>query len=656
MCGIAGIFSRSVAPEALGDRLDKMSRALFHRGPDSGGSWSESASGVYLAHRRLSIIDLSPLGAQPMVSADEQAVITFNGEIYNYGAIRSDLSASGVNMRGKSDTEVLVEALRLWGVHGGIVRCRGMFAFAYFDRSARALYLCRDRMGEKPLYYGWSRGAFVFASELKALDLGGESALELDTSAVAAYFRYGYIPSPVSIFRGIRKLPPGCILKLDIDACSPGYLPAPIPYWSTYDAMSAGVASPLACSREEAAQRLDQLLREAVAEQMVADVPVGAFLSGGVDSSLITAMMQAGSTRKIRTFTIGFGDNEYNEAGYARSIADRLGTDHQELVVADSMVAEVVGRLGEIGDEPIADSSLIPTYLVSRLAREHVTVSLTGDGGDELFGGYVSYKIAMDVWRGVRWLPKATRRGLAGAIEAVSPATLIALARTAGFALGAGSQAAGARLADRLYKVAAVLDGASPADIHHRLGMSGEQLWLADDVDGPIEVELARAAREDCAGIKDILSTLTYLDQISYLPDNILCKVDRAAMAVSLEGRIPLLDPRIVEFSAKVPGLMKMNRGAGKLIMRDVLQKYLPLDMFDRQKQGFAPPMARWLRGPLKDWAYEQINMRAVAGGEMIDAKVVRRYWDEHQSGLRNRHREIWEIAVFGAWLRARCK
>lgn len=656
MCGIAGIYSRSVPSEVLGDRLEKMSRALLHRGPDSDGIWSDPAFGVYLAHRRLSIIDLSPLGAQPMVSSDAQAVITFNGEIYNYSTIRSELSAGGVSLRGKSDTEVLLEALRRWGVEKGIVRCRGMFAFAYFDRRARALYLCRDRMGEKPLYYGWSKGAFVFASELKALDLGAESALELDTSAVAAYFRYGYIPSPVSIFRGVKKLPPGCILKLDVDTCAQGYLPAPISYWSTYETMSAGVSNPLTCDREEAAQRLDALLRESVAEQMVADVPVGAFLSGGVDSSLITAMMQAGSTRKIRTFTIGFGDSEYNEAGYAKSIAERLGTDHQELVVADSMVAEVVARLGEIGDEPIADSSLIPTYLVSRLAREHVTVSLTGDGGDELFGGYVTYKIAMDVWRGIRWLPKATRRGLAGAIEGCSPAALIALARVAGFALGGGSRAAGAKLADRLYKVATVLDGVSPADIHHRLGVSREPLLAVEDVDGPIEVELARAAREDCGEIGDVLGGLTYLDQISYLPDDILCKVDRAAMAVSLEGRIPLLDHRIVEFSAKVPSSMKMDRGAGKLIMKDVLQKYLPLDLFNRQKQGFAPPMARWLRGPLKEWAYEQINMDAIAGGEMIDAKLVRRYWDEHQSRLRNRHKEIWEIAAFGSWLRSRRK
>jgi asparagine synthase (glutamine-hydrolysing) len=589
------------------------------------------------------------MGAQPMSSHDSFGCLIYNGEIYNYEEIREELLLRGAEFRGTSDSEVLIEAIRSWGVESALQRCVGMFAFGYYDKRERILWLARDRMGEKPLYYGWCGSDFVFGSELKALKAHPEWRPEIDRSALQAYFRYSSIPAPLTIYKGIRKLMPGTILKLNLAELPVGALPEPWPYWSILAKLEEGQEQIFQGSEQDAADELERLLKQAVQGQMIADVPLGAFLSGGVDSSTIVALMQAQSIQKVKTFTIGFSEQSFDEAIYARNIAKRLGTDHTELYVTTGDVQKAIARLPSIYDEPFADSSQIPTLLVAQLARGHVTVSLSGDGGDELFGGYARYQIALSVWSRFGWLPRAVRTKISKFITAVPIARWDQGIGSLAGLLAGGEW--GARTGDRLYKLADILDRPSLGELSHAIGIKHQNILSRLPMERFAEVELARTVREDLGRIHDNLTKLTYMDMVSYLPDDILTKVDRATMSCSLEGRMPLLDHRVVEFSGCLPTTFKMRDNQGKWLLRQVLYRYLSPQLFQREKKGFAVPLAHWLRGPLHEWAENLLSPARITRDGILNASLVAQYWTEHQSGARSRHNELWDILMFQAWL-----
>lgn len=651
MCGIVGLI-RFARLDSNADVVVKaMTDRLAHRGPDADGAWSDPNGRVFLGHRRLSIQDLSVTGSQPMFSDDGRFVFLFNGEIYNCLELRAEFIAGGHVFRGTSDTEVLLAGFVRWGVTRTLERCVGMFAFALYDREAGSLYLARDRMGEKPLYYGWCGTDLVFASELKALKSHPQWKGTISPVAVDAYFRYSCVPAPLSIYTGIRKLMPASVLELRLNELPCGALPEPQPYWSILTQVLAGQAAPFTGSEKDATDELDFLLRQAVRQQMIADVPLGAFLSGGIDSSTVVALMQAQSTGKVQTFTIGFSEQGFDEAIQAREIARRLGTDHKELYIMAGQVQETIARLPSIYDEPFADSSQIPTFLVSKLARQHVTVSLSGDGGDELFGGYVRYQIALKVWKNVGRFPQAFRSRLKQLITAVPVEHWESL--LGGVMARLGGLEWDHRTGDRLHKLADILDQPDLGRLSHTIGIKNRNLLRADFRRPTVELDMSRAVREDLVGIADPLEKLTYLDLISYLPDDILTKVDRATMACSLEGRMPLLDHRVVEFSCRLPSHMKLRDGQGKWLLRQVQGRYLPAEMFGGNKKGFAVPMEYWLRGPLHEWAQAILQPERLRRSGYVDPEVAARYWQEHQSGLRPRHNELWDILTFESWLAA---
>jgi asparagine synthase (glutamine-hydrolysing) len=650
MCGIAGYLNGEApgSPAAEDDfLLRKMGQAIAHRGPDDSGVWVDANAGIGLVQQRLSIIDLSSAGHQPMPSASGRYVVVFNGEIYNYRELRADLEqrAGGIVWRGHSDTEALLLGFEVWGVVPTIERCIGMFAFALWDRQARTLTIGRDRLGEKPLYYGWQGQTFLFGSELKALKAHPAFHAGVNRDAIALLMRHNYIPAPHSIYVGIAKLPPGCLLTVSTQQRDAKMQP----YWSALQVIADGKARPFIGSASDAVSALESLLKDAVRQQMVADVPLGAFLSGGVDSSTVVALMQAQSSRPVRTFSIGFEQDLYNEAQYAKAVAQYLGTDHTEMYVSAQDALNVIPLLPAMYDEPFADSSQIPTHLVSRIARQHVTVSLSGDAGDELFCGYTRYVLGERVWRRLSRLPMPLRRGVAAILTRLSPQTLNALIQPV-----QGLFPVSHRLTnwgDKIHKGANVLSSRTSAELYRGLVSHWDDpaAVVLRSTEPPTAVTDASAK---LSGLSDVEQMMA-IDLVSYLPDDILCKVDRAAMSVSLESRVPFLDHRVVEFAWQLPQDYKLRDGVSKWALRAVLYKYVPKALIERPKMGFGVPIDHWLRGPLREWAESLLNEVRLRREGYFDPTPIRRYWDEHQSGRRNWQYHLWDVLTFQAWLEA---
>lgn len=650
MCGIAGYLSldglRGNSQDEAQAVLQRMARAIAHRGPDDSGMWTSMQDGVGLGHRRLSVVDLSAAGHQPMESAGGRFVMVYNGEIYNHLVLRSQLEGQGVapRWRGHSDSETLVAGFDAWGVRGTLQRARGMFALAVWDRERRALVLARDRMGEKPLYYGRQGGDFLFGSELKALKEHPSFAGETDRGALRLFMRYGYLPMPFSIYDGIFKLPPGSLLTVSAEQPQPQVEA----YWSVVRTQVDGAGHRFAGTEAQAVDRLDELLREVIAEQVIADVPVGAFLSGGIDSSLVVALMQAQASQPTRTFTIGFGESAYNEAHHAKAVAAHLRTEHTELYVSDRDARDVIARLPQLYDEPFADSSQIPTYLLSALTRSRVTVSLSGDGGDELFGGYQRYALAAGLWDKLSRLPAGLRRVAGAGLGSLSPAVWDA-------SLGRAMRLAGGRFAqvhvgDKVHKLAGVMVSGSPDDLYRRMMTHWDD--PAQVVVGGLEPATALgSALPDIEALAPA-ERMMVRDMLTYLPDDILVKVDRAGMGVSLESRIPFLDHRVVEFAASLPLSMKLGQGRSKRVLHDLLLRYVPRALVDRPKMGFGVPIDSWLRGPLRDWAEDLLDERRMRDEGLLHPAPIQIKWREHLSGRRNWQNPLWTVLMFQAWQR----
>ena len=646
MCGITG-FMTSVAETEFEMKMvvARMADQLSHRGPDDSGVWVDRQAGVAFGHRRLSILDLSPDGHQPMHSETGRYVIVFNGEIYNFDELRSTLESTGHRFRGHSDTEVILAAMEQWGIDEALPHFNGMFAFAVWDRKERQLHLVRDRLGEKPLYYGWMGKTFLFGSELKSLVAHPEFKDDVNRDALALYLRFNCIPAPYSIYRGIKKLPPAT--KLALTPSNMHCMHLPTSYWSTEEAVRCGLEEPFEGSEKEAITRLDTLLRDAVKIRMVADVPLGAFLSGGVDSSTIVALMQQQSPRPVKTFSIGFPDEAYNEAKYAAAVARHLRTDHTEFYVSPEEAMKVIPHLPIFYDEPFSDSSQIPTYLVSALARRYVTVSLSGDGGDELFGGYKRYFTWGRIWNVVQWAPACIRKAAAWSLRRVGPQRWN---RVLGFAspsvLSARHNVSPGEKVEKLAQILSAKDSFS----RYQVIVSD---WESSDSAVWGGIAPPSILKQRCVGaeFRDFCVQMMFLDAVTYLPDDILVKLDRAAMAVSLEGRVPYLDHRVVEFSTRLPLSMKLRNGGGKWILRQVLYQYVPQELLDRPKKGFSLPIAEWLRGPLRGWAEDLLGESRLRQDGYFHAKIVRRVWEDHLSGRRDLRHHVWALLMFQAWL-----
>jgi len=636
MCGLTGFVDLARrAPEAeLRQRVEAMAETLRHRGPDDGGAWVDAGAGVALGFRRLSIIDLSRHGHQPMVSAGGRYVMVFNGEVYNFKALRAELEGAGARFRGASDTEVALEAIARWGLEAAVGRFVGMFAAALWDREQRTLHLIRDRLGVKPLYWGRRGNLVLFGSELKALRAHPGWTPEIDRNAAAAYFRHAYVPAPYSIYEGVGKVMPGTIVSM-----GPGGEEKTRTYWSMAGARDAGKARPLDVGADEAADALDALVRDSVTLRMVADVPLGAFLSGGIDSSTVVAHMQAASARPVKTFTIGFAEAAVNEAEDAKRVAAHLGTDHTELIVTPDRARAVIPKLAEWYDEPFADASQIPTALVSELARRDVTVSLSGDGGDEAFGGYDRYVQGRDLWARMRAIPAPLRPLAAGLIRALPVAAWNAVFSLAPARLTPGQKGR------TLHWLAGNLASGDFDAFFRRL----VSIW---DAPG----RLVPGAREAVSPVwdgmapADVVERMMYLDAVTYLPDDILAKLDRASMAFGLEAREPLLDHRIFEFAWRLPAGLRVRGGTGKRLLRQVLARYVPPELTERPKMGFSLPLAGWLRGPLRDWAEDLLAEKRLAGDGILDPAPVAEAWTRLLAGQPGADARVWSVLMFQAW------
>ena len=637
MCGITGFwnFSNSETNANLTAVINLMTDRIHHRGPDDSGSWVDPGSGVALGFRRLAILDLSPTGHQPMFSANERYVMVFNGEVYNYAALRSELDSAGYTFRGTSDTEVMLAGILEWGLERAVARFNGMFAIALWDRHEKKLHLIRDRIGVKPLYYGWCGNTLLFGSELKALSVHPSFWPEVDRESLTLYLRYGYVPAPHSIFQGVKKLTPGVILTFDESASQADG--NRIGYWSVREAVERGLQNPFQGSDQDAISALDELLKESVRERMIADVPLGAFLSGGIDSSTIVAMMQAQSTRPVKTFTIGFEEAGYNEAGYAKEIASHLKTDHTELYVSPQDAMDVIPQIPSMFDEPLGDSSQIPTYLVSKLARQSVTVSLSGDGGDELFGGYSRYLRSLKVWGLVGPVPGVARNFAGQVFEKASK-------------LDWQRITSHGRLATRFYYLSEITKVKSADELYWRFSSHWDQPDQV--VINGCEPSAFHMAAANSLLLPDFAQRMMYLDVMTYLPDDILVKLDRASMAASLEGRVPFLDDhRVVEFAWRLPLHMKIRSGKGKWILRQVLQQYVPQGMIERPKMGFGVPIDSWLRGPLRDWAEDLLDENRLRGEGYLNPNPIRKKWSEHLQNQKDWQYPLWYVLMFQDWL-----
>jgi len=651
MCGITGYLADPAGSTLIEvPLLARMTDALTHRGPDDEGHWIDSETGVALGHRRLAIVDLSPAGHQPMSSPCGKYQIVFNGEIYNHMVLRQQLDDHGHKFawRGHSDTETLLAAIEVWGLEETLKRCIGMFAIALWDRENKSLTLARDRLGEKPLYYGWQgtgrNACFLFGSELKALRVHPAFDGSIRRDALTLYLRHNYIPAPYSIYEGIYKLPPASILTISLARRDTAIQT----YWSAIDVAVRSAEERREWAPLEAVDELEDLLKSAVSQQMMADVPLGAFLSGGIDSSTIVALMQASASKPVRTFSIGFDEKGYNEAEHAKAVAKHLGTDHTELYVTPQQAMDVIPLLPTLYDEPFADSSQIPTYLVSQLAQQHVTVTLSGDAGDELFSGYTRYLTASGLWNKLSSVPTPLRRLVAKSITAISPQTWSALGNVL------PSQRFKGNFGDKLHKGARVLGSTSINELY--LGLVSHWTDPAGVVlQGHEPATLLNGNSPDLRGL-DAIERMMLLDTVSYLPDDILAKVDRAAMGVSLETRVPFLDHRVVEFAWKLPMNLKLREGVGKWVLRQVLYRHVPQALIDRPKMGFGVPIDSWLRGPLRDWAESLLDPARLRREGFFHPELIQIKWTEHQSGKRNWAYHLWDVLMFQAWLEAQTK
>lgn len=639
MCGFAGFIGEPgvLGAEAMERLAARMADRLESRGPDDASTWASPAAGIAIGHRRLAVIDLTAAGRQPMVSASGRSVIAYNGEVYNFAEIRRDLEAEGRRFRGSSDTEVVLEACEAWGAERAMSRFIGMFAFAFWDEHARRLTLVRDRLGIKPLYWGRSGGVLFFGSQPKGFFYHPAWRPEVDRDALAAYLRHAYVPAPRSIFRGIEKLEPGSLVEIDADgreSCRR--------YWDLREIACGAVRDRPALDDETAVEALDELLRDAVKRRMIADVPLGVFLSGGIDSSTVLALMQAQSDRPVKSFTIGFDEAGYDEARDAQQVAQHLGTDHTELYVAPDHAQAVLPDLASWYDEPFADSSQIPTCLVSEMTRRNVTVALSGDGGDEVFAGYNRHVVAAALWRRLGAWPRPLRASFASLLRALPPSSWDRLFRVV------PRRQRPPQAGDKAHKLAALL--AMPhEDALYR--------WLVSQWANPSA--LVRGGRERQGilwdptlrrDLPDFTDRMQLMDTVTYLPGDILTKVDRASMAVGLEARVPLLDHRVVEFAWRLPLAMKVRSGRGKWLLRQVLRRYVPERLTDRPKMGFGVPIDRWLRGSLRGWGESLLAEDRLRNGGYLDPAPVRNAWTEHLSGRRNHQDRLWTVLMFEAW------
>jgi asparagine synthase (glutamine-hydrolysing) len=640
MCGIAGFIDRRTFRSSIdAERLVRgMTDKIAHRGPDAEGTFIDVESGIALGHRRLSIIDISSAGSQPMTSADGRWVISYNGEIYNFMEMRRNIEQNNgpCNWRGHSDTEVLLEAISAFGFDKALEYANGMFALALWDRRERTLYLARDRLGEKPLYYGWQGSSFLFASELKALAAHPSFLRRIDPASTSMYVAYGYVPHPFSVYSGISQLKPGHCLKL-APGVPAGTYPEITPYWSLPSPRPRPIAE------NEAVEHLERLLGDSVRLRMRADVPMGAFLSGGIDSSIVAGLMQANSQARVRTFSIGFHEGAYNEARHAKYVAHHIGTDHTELFVTPDDARRIIPQLSHIYDEPFGDASELPTYLLSKLTRQYVTVSLSGDGGDEIFGGYQRY---FDLER--RWARRL------GALDPLRPLFAAAINGVPYPAWRRFAKLAPKRMRSKLQphrarRYAEALGSRTRHDLYRYMMMH----WTANSVQKPsMPREAIFVDRTDVSAWGDDYLGMMFVDSGSYLPDDILVKVDRASMAASLESRIPILDHRVVEFAATLPRDLKRRGGTGKWILRKVLDRYVPRHLIDRPKQGFSVPIKEWLRGPLRSWGEDLLNDNGTVVSELIDLKAVRDVWREHQEEDVDHCHRLWVVLMLISWAR----
>jgi asparagine synthase (glutamine-hydrolysing) len=636
MCGIAGLISingrpRDADPAASARR---MANTIAHRGPDGDGAWGDAEAGIGLGHRRLAIIDLTPSGAQPMHSADGRYVIAYNGEVYNFLELRRELEALGHKFRGTSDTEVMLAACVQWGPEAAIARFTGMFAIALFDRETRTLRLIRDRLGVKPLYWTIADGVLLFGSELRALMVHPSFRRDVDRNAVASVVRYSYVPTPTTIFRGVYKLPAGSILTVRA-----GAEPALTHYWRLADVVAR---DPVRITAMEAVERLEALTREAVRLRMISDVPIGAFLSGGMDSAAVVALMQSVSNQPVRTFTIGFQDAAYDETAYAREVAKHLGTNHTEVMLEPKAALDLVADVADWFDEPFADSSQLPTYLVAQTTRRHVTVALSGDGGDELFGGYPKYAVLEKLWRRVGYLPQPLRKA-GGRLLTALPESLLRVMAAAVLDTGRAE-----RIGEKARRLGEALAAESPNQAALSVASVGfDPRGIVLDANSALALDPAPGLERT---MPDLMSRMQLRDMMTYLPDDILTKVDRCSMAVALEAREPLLDHRLVEFVWSLPLDIRRGDGRPKALLRQVLERHIPHAMINRPKRGFSIPLSDWLKGPLRNWAEELLAPRKIREEGIFDEARITALWRRHTSGVEHNATGLWNILMVRAW------
>lgn len=647
MCGISGFYSKSSSTS--NNIIVKMNSAISHRGPDNNGTWSDKNSGIVLGHQRLSVIDLSVAGNQPMKSNSDRFILTYNGEVYNHLEIRKELEKSNksVKWRGNSDTETLLEAIDFWGIETTLKKIDGMFAFGLWDQKTRSLTLVRDRIGEKPLYFGWQgksdNKVFLFGSELKALKAHPEFNREINRDAIALQLRHSCVPAPYSIYKNIYKLLPGHYLHLSENDLKKKILPVSKTYWSLTEKAIYGNNNKLILGEKDIQKELEAHLRLSIKKQMISDVPLGVFLSGGIDSSIVTALMQSQSSHPVKTFTIGFDENNYDEAKYAKKIAKHLGTDHTELYVSSKKALEVIPKLPFIYDEPFSDSSQIPTFLVSQLAKQHVKVALSGDGGDELFCGYNRHIMSKKFSNIFRYMPLSLRKFFSSGLQSISPQSWTKISK---FLPGLNNYD---NFGDKLHKGAYALEAKTLSDLYY---------MLCSNWKNPTEVAIDSKEpgtfltdfKPDLKGLNSQQQMMA-LDFVTYLPDDILVKVDRAAMASSLETRAPFLDHKLIEYVSKIPHSLKFKNNQGKWILKKILQQYVPKNLTDRPKMGFGIPLDSWLRGPLRDWAENLLNEKKLQQDGYFNPKLIRDKWKEHLSGKKNWQNQLWNVLMFQAWI-----
>ncbi len=632
MCGIAGVIDlqAQTSSEDLYQRTTAMNDTLFHRGPDGGDVWVDGEAGIGLGQRRLAIIDLSDAGRQPMASSDGRFMLVYNGEVYNANDLRPELEAAGFTFKGHSDTEVIVNGFAHWGVERTLEKLIGMFAIAAWDKKERTFYLIRDRLGIKPLYWTVQNNHLLFASELKALRAHPACTCTIDRNALTLYMRHNCIPAPHTVYQGVQKLMPGQMLVRSANGQQ--NLKS---FWSLEQVVQE--RAPFAGSQDEALAELESLLKDAVKRRMIADVPLGAFLSGGIDSSLVAALMQAQSETPVRTFSIGFKEEGYNEAEHAKAVATHLGTDHTELYVTPEEARNVIPQLAQMYDEPFADSSQIPTYLVSKMTRDHVTVALSGDGGDELFGGYTRYLSAQKYGSSLFALPGPVRKAGAGMIHCLSPQSWERVLKVI------PESKKPSHVGDKMYKLAKVLSG--DMDDYYRSLVTH---WPEPEqiIAGSSEPKGIIWDKKVNYLLANAVERMQYLDILTYMNDDILTKVDRASMAVSLEARVPLIDHRVVEFSWALPPEMKIRNGQGKWALRQLLYRHVPQELIERPKMGFGIPLDHWLRGPLKEWAEDLLHQE----NDLLNKAPILEKWTEHQNGTRNWQYLLWDVLMLQSW------